>query len=46
MGLNRYDLYVYTLTLLQSKTEMVSFFETKKITSDCGDFDGVLAAEN
>ncbi|MDZ7994062.1 MAG: hypothetical protein RM022_027090 [Nostoc sp. EfeVER01] len=29
----RYDLYVLTLTLRSSKAEMVTFFETKKITS-------------
>ncbi|WP_143854195.1 hypothetical protein [Nostoc sp. 'Peltigera membranacea cyanobiont' 210A] len=28
----RYDLYVLTLTLRSSKAEMVTFFETKKIT--------------
>lgn len=28
----RYDLYVLTLTLPQSKAEMVTFLETKKIT--------------
>ncbi|WP_392533811.1 hypothetical protein [Nostoc sp. C117] len=28
----RYDLYVYTLTLPESKTAMVTFLETKKIT--------------
>ncbi|WP_448266727.1 hypothetical protein [Nostoc sp. DSM 114159] len=28
----KYDLYVLTLTLRSSKAEMVTFFETKKIT--------------
>ncbi|QKQ75704.1 hypothetical protein [Nostoc sp. TCL240-02] len=28
----RYDLYVLTLTLRSSKAEMVTFFDTKKIT--------------
>ncbi|MGF1938294.1 MAG: hypothetical protein RM347_028705 [Nostoc sp. ChiQUE02] len=28
----RYDLYVLTLTLRSTKTEMVTFLETKKIT--------------